>query len=39
MHGVRPVIGRVYPFPEYREAYRRIQNGGHIGKVVIDVAN
>ncbi|GIC88940.1 zinc-dependent alcohol dehydrogenase family protein [Aspergillus udagawae] len=39
MHGVRPVIDRVYPFAEYREAYQRIQSGGHIGKVVIDVAH
>ncbi|PKX95149.1 zinc-dependent alcohol dehydrogenase family protein [Aspergillus novofumigatus IBT 16806] len=39
MHGVRPVIDRVYPFSEYQEAYRRIQGGGHISKVVIDVAH
>ncbi|GFF82104.1 zinc-type alcohol dehydrogenase-like protein C1773.06c [Aspergillus udagawae] len=39
MHGVRPVIDRVYPFAEYREAYQQIQSGEHIGKVVIDVAH
>jgi NADPH:quinone reductase-like Zn-dependent oxidoreductase len=39
MHKLKPVIDRVYPFAEYREAYRRIQSGKHIGKVIIDVAN
>jgi NADPH:quinone reductase-like Zn-dependent oxidoreductase len=39
MHKVKPVIDRVYPFAEYREAYRRIQSGKHIGKVIIEVAN
>lgn len=38
MHEVRPVIDRVYPFAEYREAYRRLESGNHVGKVVIDVA-
>ena len=39
MHKVKPVIDQVFPFAEYREAYRRIESGKHIGKVVIDVAN
>ncbi|OOQ86275.1 putative alcohol dehydrogenase [Penicillium brasilianum] len=37
-HKVRPVIDRVYPFAEYREAYRRLEGGQHVGKVVIQVA-
>lgn len=39
MHEIRPVIDRVYTFAEFREAYRRIESGKHIGKVVIDVVN
>jgi transposase len=39
MHEVRPVIDQVFPFAEYREAYRRIASGNHVGKVVIDVAH
>ncbi|WP_235578838.1 MULTISPECIES: NAD(P)-dependent alcohol dehydrogenase [unclassified Rhodococcus (in: high G+C Gram-positive bacteria)] len=34
----RPVIDRIYPFDDYREAYRRLESGKHVGKVVIDVA-
>lgn len=37
-HKVRPVIDRVYPFAEYREAYKRLEGGQHVGKVVIQVA-
>ncbi|KAL2795490.1 hypothetical protein BJX66DRAFT_301734 [Aspergillus keveii] len=33
----RPVIDRVYPFSEYREAYRRLESGQQVGKVVIEV--
>jgi NADPH:quinone reductase-like Zn-dependent oxidoreductase len=39
MHEVRPVIDQVFPFVEYREAYRRLASGNHVGKVVIDVAH
>jgi NADPH:quinone reductase-like Zn-dependent oxidoreductase len=39
MHEVKPVIDRVYPFAEHREAYRRLKSGEHVGKVVIDVVN
>jgi NADPH:quinone reductase-like Zn-dependent oxidoreductase len=35
--GVRPVIDQVFPFAEYRDAYRRLESGNHIGKVVIDL--
>lgn len=37
-HKVRPIIDRVYPFAEYREAYRRLEGGQHVGKVIIQVA-
>lgn len=39
LHEVKPVIDRVYPFAEYRDAYQRLASGNHVGKVVIDVAH
>ncbi|PIG79466.1 zinc-type alcohol dehydrogenase-like protein [Aspergillus arachidicola] len=38
-HKTRPVIDRVYPFAEYGEAYRRLESGQHVGKVVIEVTH
>lgn len=35
---VRPVTDKVYPFAEHAEAYRRLESGDHIGKVIVDVA-
>jgi NADPH:quinone reductase-like Zn-dependent oxidoreductase len=37
MHGMRPVIDRVFPFLEAKEAYRYLKSGAHFGKVVISV--
>lgn len=37
-HEIRPVIDSVFPFSEYREAYRRIESRNHIGKVVIEIS-
>ncbi|WP_340318087.1 zinc-dependent alcohol dehydrogenase family protein [Rhizorhabdus argentea] len=37
-HEIRPVIDSVFPFAQYRDAYRRIESRNHIGKVVIDVS-
>lgn len=34
---VRPVIDQVYPLAEYREAYRRLESGQQVGKIVIQV--
>ncbi|KAL4906221.1 hypothetical protein BDW74DRAFT_177240 [Aspergillus multicolor] len=34
----KPVIDRVYPFAEYQEAYKRLESGQHVGKVVVQVA-
>jgi D-arabinose 1-dehydrogenase-like Zn-dependent alcohol dehydrogenase len=39
MHEVRPVIDQVFSFAEYREAYRPIASGNHVGKAVIDVVH
>ena len=35
--GLRPVIDRVFPFDEAREALRHLQAARHVGKVVISV--
>ena len=35
LHHLRPVIDRVFPFAEAREAYRHFEARGHFGKVVI----
>ncbi len=39
MHEVKPVIDQVFPFADYREAYKRLKSGNHVGKVVINVAH
>jgi NADPH:quinone reductase-like Zn-dependent oxidoreductase len=35
LHRLRPVIDRVFPFAEARDAYRHFEGRGHFGKVVI----
>jgi NADPH:quinone reductase-like Zn-dependent oxidoreductase len=35
MHRLRPVINRMLPFAEAREAYRHFEGRGHFGKVVL----
>jgi NADPH:quinone reductase-like Zn-dependent oxidoreductase len=35
MHRLHPVIDRVFPFTEAKEAYRHFESRGHFGKVVI----
>jgi len=35
---LRPVIDRIFPFPEARAAYEYLQSGSHLGKVVLSVA-
>jgi NADPH:quinone reductase-like Zn-dependent oxidoreductase len=37
MHGIRPVIDRVFSFPEVCHAFRHLESGSHIGKVVVTV--
>ncbi len=34
-HRLRPVIDKVFPFGQAREAYRHLQGAAHVGKVVI----
>ncbi|MCU1259642.1 MAG: NADPH:qui reductase or related Zn-dependent oxidoreductase [Bryobacterales bacterium] len=35
LRGMHPIIDRVFPFPEAREAYKYLESGAHFGKVVI----
>lgn len=37
--GLRPVVDRVFPFAEAREAFRHLEAAGHFGKVVIAVGD
>ena len=37
INGVHPVIDRVFPFAQAREAYRYLESGAHFGKVCIGV--
>lgn len=37
LNAIRPVVDRVFPFEEAREAYRHMQGGTHFGKVVISI--
>lgn len=36
-NGIEPVIDRVFPFEEAREAYGYLHSGAHVGKVMIEV--
>jgi len=35
LHRLRPMIDRIFPFAEAKEAYRHFEGRGHFGKVVI----
>src|SRR5262249_57666218 len=37
INGVHPVIDRVFPFAQARDAYRYLESGTHFGKVCIAV--
>ncbi|HTG80409.1 MAG TPA: NAD(P)-dependent alcohol dehydrogenase [Geobacteraceae bacterium] len=37
LHGIHPVIDRVFPFAEAQAAYRYLESGAHFGKVVIAI--
>jgi NADPH:quinone reductase-like Zn-dependent oxidoreductase len=37
-HGLRPVVDRVFPFDQAREAMRYMESGAHFGKVCIKVS-
>ena len=34
----RPVISKVFPFEEARQAYEHLESQAHVGKIVIKVA-
>ena len=36
-HRLEPVIDRVFPFDQARQAYAHLESGSHFGKVVIRV--
>ncbi len=36
-HGLKPVIDRVFPFEEARDAFRHFHGRNHVGKVVISI--
>jgi NADPH:quinone reductase-like Zn-dependent oxidoreductase len=38
LHQIRPVIDRVFPFDQAREAYHYMKSQQHVGKVVIRIA-
>jgi len=35
LHAIHPVIDRVFPFSEVAQAFRYLESGAHVGKVVI----
>jgi NADPH:quinone reductase-like Zn-dependent oxidoreductase len=37
LHGVRPVIDRIFPFAEARAAFDHMAAGGHFGKICIEI--
>jgi NADPH:quinone reductase-like Zn-dependent oxidoreductase len=38
LHRIRPVIDRVFPFDETREALKYLESGSHFGKVVVRIS-
>ena len=37
LHGLTPVIDETFPFPDAKAAYRHLESGSHLGKVVIAI--
>ena len=37
-HQIHPIIDRVFPFSEAREAYAHLRSGAHFGKIVISIS-
>jgi NADPH:quinone reductase-like Zn-dependent oxidoreductase len=35
--GIKPVIDRVFPFEQAKDAYRHLEAAGHVGKIVIAI--
>jgi NADPH:quinone reductase-like Zn-dependent oxidoreductase len=38
LHGLKPVVDRVFPFDQAIDAYKHLESGNHFGKVVIAVS-
>ncbi|WP_161964019.1 zinc-dependent alcohol dehydrogenase family protein [Chitinophaga flava] len=38
INNIHPVIDKIYPLSQVQDAYRRLESGQHIGKVVISLA-
>ena len=36
-HQIKPIVDKVYPMSEAREAFERMDQGGQFGKIVIDI--
>jgi NADPH:quinone reductase-like Zn-dependent oxidoreductase len=37
LHQMRPVVDRVFPFDQARQAFELMAAGGHFGKIVVEV--
>jgi NADPH:quinone reductase-like Zn-dependent oxidoreductase len=37
LHAIKPVIDRMFPFPDAPEAYQHLKAAGHVGKIVISI--
>jgi NADPH:quinone reductase-like Zn-dependent oxidoreductase len=37
MHRLRPVVDRVFPFEDVRQAFEFMASGSHFGKVCIEI--
>jgi NADPH:quinone reductase-like Zn-dependent oxidoreductase len=37
LHSLRPVVDRVFKFDKARDALRYMQNGKHLGKIVVEI--
>ena len=37
LHGIRPAIDRVFPFDQVHQAFRHLESGAHVGKVVVTI--
>ena len=36
-HSVRPIIDRIYPMEAVQDAYRHLESGTHLGKIVVSI--
>jgi D-arabinose 1-dehydrogenase-like Zn-dependent alcohol dehydrogenase len=38
LHGTKPVIDRVFPFDQVKDAFHHMASGAHFGKVAIAIS-